>query len=125
MTGAWLWWLTKGWPWTKKNWMWVLLFPVALVAFLFGRDRGRVVVVDERKESDASRDFERKVEERKQAAVEKLDRALIERTESVVKEHVETINALTAEQRARADELLDDPDALRGYLVQVGSRARN
>jgi vacuolar-type H+-ATPase subunit I/STV1 len=120
----WLWWLTKGWPWLKKNWMWVLLFPVALLAFLFGRDRGKVVVVDERRESDAARDFERKVEERRQAAVGELDRQLVERTGAVVQEHREELNKLTEEQRAAAEELLGDPDALRSYLLQVGSRAR-
>lgn len=108
----------------KKNWMWVLLFPVALLAFLFGRDRGKVVVVDERRESDAARDFERKVEERRQAAVGELDRQLVERTGAVVQEHREELNKLTEEQRAAAEELLEDPDALRSYLLQVGSRAR-
>lgn len=124
MSPFWLWWLTKGWPWLKKNWMWVLLFPVALLAFLFGRDRGKVVVVDERRESDAARDFERKVEERRQAAVGELDRQLVERTGAVVQEHREELNKLTEEQRAAAEELLGDPDALRSYLLQVGSRAR-
>lgn len=125
MTPAWLWWLTIGWPWLKKNWMWVLLFPVALVAFLFGRDRGKVVVVDERRESDAARDFERKVEERRQAAAGELDRQLAERTGAVVQEHREELNKLTEEQRAAAEELLGDPDALRSYLLQVSSRARS
>lgn len=124
MSHFWLWWLTTGWPWLKKNWMWVLLFPVALLAFLFGRDRGKVVVVDERRESDAARDFERKVEERRQAAVGELDRQLVERTGAVVQEHREELNKLTEEQRAAAEELLGDPDALRSYLLQVGSRAR-
>lgn len=125
MSPFWLWWLTKGWPWLKKNWMWVLLFPVALVAFLFGRDRGKVVVVDERRESDAARDFERKVEERRQAAAGELDRQLAERTGAVVQEHREELNKLTEEQRAAAEELLGDPDALRSYLLQVSSRARS
>lgn len=124
MGAAWLWWLTKGWPWTRKNWMWLLLFPVALFAFLFGRDRGKVVVVDARKESDAASDFVKKVEEKKQAAEDKLEQELVERMSAVIEEHREAVNSLTEEQKAEADQLLDDPDALRGYLLQVGSRAR-
>jgi gas vesicle protein len=104
--------------------MWLLLFPVALFAFLFGRDRGKVVVVDARKESDAASDFVKKVEEKKQAAEDKLEQELVERMSAVIEEHREAVNSLTEEQKAEADQLLDDPDALRGYLLQVGSRAR-
>lgn len=119
-----VWWSTKAGPWLRKNWMWVLLFPLALAAYLFGRDHGKVVVVDKREESDAAAEFEKKVEAKKQAAIDALDKQLAERTEEVVKEHVDTINKLTEKQQAEADELLDNPDALRNYLLNVGGRAR-
>lgn len=103
--------------------MW-LLFPVGVFIYLAGRQQGKVVVVDKREESDAARVFEEKVEARKQAAIDELDQALVQRTEAVVREHTEAINALTEEQRMVADELLDNPDELRNYLMGVGRRAR-
>ena len=123
-----LWWSLVAWPWLKRNWLYVLFFPVVIFAFVIayiqGKHDGRIVVVDKREESDQAREFEKKVEQRKQDAVDELERELVERTEAVVKEHVKTIDKLTKEQKARADELLDNPDELRRYLLDVGKRAR-
>jgi hypothetical protein len=123
-----LWWSLVAWPWLKKNWLYVLFFPVVALAFVIayiqGKSAGRVVVVDKREESDAAAEFEKKVEARKQSAIDELDRQLAERTEEVVKEHTDAINKLTEKQRGEADELLDNPDALRQYLLGVGGRAR-
>jgi hypothetical protein len=120
---AWGWWSIKAQPWLRKNWMWVLLFPLALLAYLFGKDRGKVVVVDQRQESDAASELAAKVEEKKQQAIAELDRKRAEKAEQVVAEHVETINTLTTQQKVEADKLLDDPGALQDYLEKVGRRA--
>ena len=125
---TWFWVQTVAWPWLKKNWLYVLFFPVVLLAvivsFLEGKNRGKVVVVDKREESDAADEFAKKVEERKSAAIDELEQRRAEQVELVVKEHVDTINQMTEEQRAKVDELLDDPEALHSYLLDVGRRAR-
>ena len=121
---AWNWLKTKAWPWFKKYWMWVILFPIALVAYLLGRDHGEVKVINDDHESDAAKkkieDIEALVEEEKEEA--KVE--LLEKSKKVIEEHKETLAELTEEQNDQVDELLEDPDALNDYLLDVGKRAR-
>lgn len=119
-----LWWSGRAWPWLRKNWYWVVFFPVMLFIYILGRGHGRVVVVDKREESDAARKFEEEVEAKKKKAIDAAEKERVEKTEEVVRTHVDTIQRLTEEQKAEADALLDDPSALNDYLSAVGSRAR-
>jgi hypothetical protein len=116
--------LGKAWEWFKKNWMWVILFPVALAAYLFGRDHGEVTVLTDDTESDAAK---KRIEDiDKQVAEERAEETvkLWKRTRAVIEEHRETVDNLTEEQDKEVDELLKDPDALNEYLLEVGRKAR-
>lgn len=121
---VWLWVKGTAWPWLKKNWMWVILFPVALIIYLTGRSHGEVVVVNDDHESDAAKkrieDIDKRVAEEKAEEAVKLWR----RTRAVIEEHQETVDNLTEEQDKEVDELLKDPDTLNEYLLEVGKRAR-
>jgi hypothetical protein len=121
---VWGWLRTKAWPWFKKYWMWVLLFPLALVIYLTGRSHGEVVVVNDDHESDAAKKKIADVETRAAAEREKAKSELLRKSAKVIEEHQEAVNDLTEEQEGKVDELLEDPDALNEYLLEVGRRAR-
>ena len=122
---AWLWLKNTAWPWFKENWMWVILFPIALVIYLTGRSHGEVVVVNDDHESDASKKKIEEVETRAAAEKVKEKAELWEKTKKVIEEHRETVDKLTDEQDKQVDELLQDPEALNAYLLNVGKQARD
>jgi hypothetical protein len=121
---AWGWLKTKAWPWLKKNWMWVILFPIALIAYLFGRDHGEVVVINDDQESDAASKKIADVETLAAAEKEEAKAELLRKSAKVISEHRESVDKLTEKQVEVVDELLHDPDALNEYLLSVGREAR-
>lgn len=120
-----LWWTEKALPWLKRNWMWLLL-PVGIILFLLGRGskptRKIDVVSTKLHGADAKREELKKELAEK---VKELDDEKVDKISTVVKEHKETIEKLTNEQKGEADNLLGDPDKLNSYLLEVGRRVRD
>lgn len=121
---VWRWLKTKAWPWLKKYWAWVLLFPIMLCVYLLGRGHGEVKVINDDHESDAAKKKIADVETRAAAEKEQAKSELLKKSAKVIGEHQEAVNNLTEEQEGKVDELLEDPDALNEYLLEVGRRVR-
>ncbi len=116
-------WLIIAWRWLKKYWMW-LLFPIGLLLYLLGRlssrnpsdvvapevvgaeeERRRAREEADRKEFEAARDRERKLDE-------------------IREEHADVVKELTDTQRAMAKDLEEDPEKLNEFLLSVGRQVR-
>lgn len=119
------WWAATAWPWLKANWKWVILFPVMLVVWLSGKRSGAVTVTNDDHESNEAEAYRDQVEAQAAAKVEALDVTRKERVKAVVAEHKETIEQLNRDQQAQADELLEDPEELNSFLLNVGRRQRD
>ncbi len=119
-----MWWKTTAWPWLKKYWYWPLSAIGALVLYLLGRSHGATTVVASNEESSAAQDFRTKVEAETAFKVAKLDSARLARENEVLREHAETVKALTDEQKAQALELSKDPEELNSFLLRVGQDVR-
>lgn len=124
-----LWWLAvkKGaaavWAWLKKYWKWLIL-PVGVAVYFLGRSQGGVKVVPNREESDAARALKEKIEARAYEEKEEAKAELLKKSKEVVEKNQEAVDKLTDEQREMAGEMLDDPEALNSFLLDVGKRAR-
>jgi len=124
-----LWWLAvkKGaasaWAWLKKYWVWVVGLLGGLVLFLAGRFTRKApdVIAPEllghvNKKIEVDEEAERKKEEAKAK--------LVERVSEIKRDHDETIEHLDDKQKERMDELLEDPDDLNSFLLEVGKSVR-
>ena len=124
LLSAWGWLKNKAWPWFKKYWMWVILFPIALAVYLLGRSHGEVVVINDDQESDAAGKKIADVETRAAAEKEAAKSELLRKSAKVISEHRNTVSKLTEEQDQQVDELLENPDSLNAYLLRVGRDSR-
>ena len=119
-----LWWTLKAWPWLKKHWKWFVLFPAMLVVWLAGRRSGEVTVVDKREESDGARERKEELEAKADKAKDEARKEARRRTQEVMTKHLETVEKLDKEQRAKVNDLIDDPEELNSFLLQVGKDMR-
>jgi hypothetical protein len=116
--------LRRVWTWLKKYWKY-LLFPVGILLGVLGmlskrKDLGDVVAPKE-VETEGERD------QANQEAKELSAEAKAERDEKVMeigREHLGTVMKLTDEQKVKARELVDDPEQLNEYLLDVGKEIR-
>lgn len=117
-----VWWQTKAWPWLQKNWQWVLL-PIGIllvIARAFGGRKTEVVA----SELTGAAEAERKANEEAAAKIQEAEAERAERIAKAREEHAEELKVLTDEQRAKAEELSNDPAALNSYLKIVGKQVR-
>lgn len=112
----------KVWAWLKANWKW-LLFPIGILLLVIGWFSGkRIDVVSPG--SVAASDAARKARDEAERKAKEAEAARAKRIEELKKEHDATIQKLTDEQKGKVEELLDDPDELNKYLLDVGKRMR-
>ena len=116
-----LWWKFKAWPWLRKHWWQVLIFPVGLTAlYLAFRRRQEVVAPELVGAAEVQRQAEDEAEEARGAAETKRSSDI----ERIEEEHQETIDGLNEEQKARLEVLREDPDELNDFLLRVGRDVR-
>jgi hypothetical protein len=117
-----LWFMTKAWPWLKKNWAWIVL-PVGLLILVlkaFGRQRISVVApeligaAEEQSSAKAEAD----------ARVSEAGRVRAEDSDHINAEHSAAVDRLVGSQAAKVGPLLEDPDALNDFLKDVGKDMR-
>ncbi len=117
-------WLKRVWLWLKKYWMWLLL-PVGVVVFLVGRFTSRkppdVVAPELLGAADKKLEEDEKAEREREEAKTKL----VERVAEVKREHQEVIEKLDDKQKGRVEELLEDPEELNSFLLEVGKEVRS
>ena len=124
-----LWWLavkkaaSATWVWLKKYWQWLLL-PVGVALYFLGRKQGGVKVIADREESDAARALKEKIEAKAAEEQEEAKAELLRKSKEVVERNQEVIEKLTDKQKQMADEMLDDPEALNSFLLDVGRKVR-
>lgn len=117
------WWAGKAWPWLKKNWQWVLV-PIGVLLFatkLLGGRRTTVVASELTGAAEVEREAEAVANREKAEATKRR----LTRLRVVKEEHAEAVKVLTKEQAARVDELLEDPEGLNSYLLDVGKQVRD
>lgn len=113
---------SKVWEWLKRNWKW-LLFPIALLVFLVGwaiKKRPEVIAPG----STAANAAAQRAKELADQKAKEAEAAKQKRIEELKKEHDAVIQKLTDEQKAKVDELVDDPDKLNEFLLSVGKQIR-
>jgi hypothetical protein len=119
-----LWWTYKAKPWLKKNWMWLLL-PVGILLFIFGRTSKPTRKIDVVSTKLHGADVKREeLKAELEDKVKELDDEKADKIAKVVIEHKGVIDSMTDEQKEKADELLEDPDELNSYLLNVGQHVR-
>ncbi len=121
---VWLW-LKKVWVWLKKNWKSVLLGVFTLgIGLLIGK-------AVRRKQNVVAPELVGAEEVRVQAdeeAAEQLEEAQedrLVRSKEIEKNHSNTMQKLTRQQRDQLPELREDPDELNSFLTQVGDDIRD
>ena len=117
------WWRSAAWPWLKKNWWLVVLFPIGVLAVINKVFRPHTsVVTSELLEAESTRhEVEEAAREARELALEQKTARIIE----VQEEHAAVVAELTEDQASKAGALLDDPEALNSYLLQVGKDVRD
>jgi hypothetical protein len=116
--------LHRVWAWLKKYWKY-LLFPVGLILgaiamFSGRREVGDVVAPGEVETEDERTKASDEAKAKAAAAAESKRKAL----EDIEREHFETLEKLTKDQRAQVKELREDPDKLNEFLLGVGKEVR-
>lgn len=119
-----LWVTTVLWPWVKKWWKWLLLFPAGLLLFLLGKSKGKVTVVSTRPETEAAQKTQEKAAQEALIEEEKARQQKAQATQDVLKEHAQDSEAVLDEQRSAADPL-PTPTEVTEYLRKVGKQARS
>lgn len=117
------WWEQKALPWLKKYGPWII-FPLGLLllaAKVFGGTRTQVVSSELTRAAAATNEAETEVTQKVVLSKAKRDARVAEIHEA----HVETVKELTEEQMAKANELLESPEDLNSYLLDVGKQVRN
>jgi hypothetical protein len=112
----------KVWAWLKANWKW-LLFPIALLVFLAGwlfKKKVEVIAPG----STAANVAAQKARELAEKQAKEAEAAKAKRIEELKKEHDAVIQKLTDEQKKKVDELVDDPEELNKFLLDVGKQIR-
>lgn len=112
------------WPWVRKNWKWLIFFPVVLVVWLLGKRSGRVTVVTDDSESDAAQVFREDAEADTAARVARLDEERREAVEEAVEGHKTAVTRQSQNQQDGAEELLGEPERLNSFLHDVGRNQR-
>jgi hypothetical protein len=120
----WLWLKGTAWPWLKKHWRWVILFPAMLVVWLLGRRSGSVTVIDSRKESSEAAELKAKLEAQAAEAKEEAKQEARAKSMQLLQDHEKAVNELSAEQQGKMQELLDEPEKLNSFLLDVGKGMR-
>jgi len=117
-----VWWNQKALPWLKKYGPWII-FPLGLLLLavkVFGGTRTQVVSSELTRAAEAT-------DEADDEATQKIELSEAKRTDRVAEiheEHAETVKGLTDEQMAKANELLEDPEELNSFLLDVGKQVR-
>ena len=115
--------LHKVWAWLKKYWKW-LLFPVGILlgilSMLGGKKIGNVVAPEAVKAEEER--IKHELEAQKKA--EQAEALRKGKVEFIEREHAKTLEKLTDDQKARVEELREDPDELNGFLIGVGKDIR-
>jgi hypothetical protein len=118
------WWVGTAWPFLKKNWRWLLLFPVMLVVWAWGRRAGSVTVVNDDHESDEAERFRAAVEAKAAEDVRLLERKRSEEVQEVLQGVSISTEAQLDDQETKAADLINDPKKLNTFLHDVGKRQR-
>ncbi len=117
------WWTTKAWPWLKKNWWLVLLAPVGVLVVINKVFRPHIKVTSS--ELTGAADEAHKASAEAARRIETLQAERDARVSQIHEEHEETVKVLTDEQAAKVNDLLEDPEELNSYLLDVGKKVRD
>ena len=119
--------LYKLWDWVKLYWKW-LLFPVgiisSLVIFLLGRSSKETTTQLVAPALVEAEEIKAKAGLLAEQRTMEADLKRQQQLRLLEQEHADLLRQLDTEQRSKVTELLDDPEALNAYLLQVGQSIR-
>lgn len=121
---AYLWLKNKAWPWLKAKWHFVAIAAAVIGVYLFGKSRGKTVVVNDDAESDAARanidSVNAEVEQKVIQVREDTNLAVSQ----IIKKQQDASKELAHDQAERAEELIQDPESLTSFLKETGKKQR-
>lgn len=122
-----VWWGLVARPWLKKNWVWVLLFPVGLALLLLrltSRSQKPVEVVTTSTMAGAAKVQEDAAEK---AKVQKTAAKIVheQRMEEIEAEYEADVEAIAKKQKKTVEEIQDDPAKVNDFLMGVGKDMRD
>jgi len=115
------------WEWLKKYWRW-LLFPVGIISsiivFLLGRSSKQTTTQVVSPALVGAEEVKAKAGLLAEQQAMEADLKRQQQLQALEQEHADLLKKLDNKQRSRVTELLDDPEALNAYLLQVSQDIR-
>ena len=112
------WWIDTGWPWLKENWWVVLIFPLVALAYaghrLFGIAQP---AIDPLRDADGRASAEQAERTR---ALQAENTRLAAELARIQAEHAELLAGVETRLEKRVQELQDDPQKLRDFMLAAG-----
>lgn len=112
------WWNEQAWPWLKKNWWWLPVFPVVgLVLLVRALGGQKTVIIDPVAKADERAKAEEEI--RETITLEERNRLELELA-MAHKDHDEKRTEFETAQASQTEELQNSPDKLRDLMIETG-----